>query len=226
MDREGSPARIAKLRSALAANINKHRDRDSLILLCRAAAGFEGASQQAILGVFELIRAKEALPFMLAALDEFLDPDWADLNVLEQALRDSTTADMLRPISPAFARVVATGLGRARHEPAARSLLKALRSKDAGLRLASLQIVHLTLPKGPRVVGEFAPEGFPELRREAFVAVMSRLTDSSRGIRDCACKWLRRETGQRRLPLSYPAWKSWFDGYFRVEDDEYYEEEE
>jgi len=67
-------------------------------------------------------------------------------------------------------------------------------------------------------------EDFPELRRRAFVAVMSRLTDSSKRIRDRACAWLRRETGQRRIPLSYPAWKSWFDTYFEVEES--YEEEE
>ena len=102
-------------------------------------------------------------------------------------------------------------------------MITALSDRSAEVRLKALQFLHLTLVKGPRVIGEEAPEDYPEVRRRAIKAVMTRLTDRSQGVRKRAYVWLKRETKQRRLPVTYAPWKAWYESYFGEED---YDEEE
>jgi HEAT repeat protein len=194
--------------------------------LCRMAAQEDEEHQVVFLSILDVGEKQVCAPILREVLKEYVEGDDYEGPGFEKPLRDSGTAEALRPITPEFAQIAIKGLGLARDSASRESMISALSDSSAEVRLKALQFLHLTLPKGPRVIGEEAPEEYPEVRRRAIKAVMTRLTDRSRGVRQRAYVWLKRETKQRKLPITFAAWKGWYQTYFGEDEEDYEEDSE
>lgn len=218
--------RLKRLLSALQGILKRTQDRGLVLHVCRTAAQLDDADRLRMLAVLDVGESKVCPPILRAVLAEYLLEGGAEGEDLEveaefgQALADSTAADNLRPVGAGFARIAILGLGRAHDTKAANLLLAALYDKSVVVRGSSLEVLHLTLPRGPRSLGETVPSDYPEIRKTAIRVVMSRLTDRSDMIRDRAHAFLKRETKQKRLPRSFVAWKKWYDGFFGDQEED------
>ena len=222
-DNEPSGQRFASLLGVARTLLKETHDPEIVRELCRMAAQEEVEHQGVILSIFEVGEKEVCAPILREVLREFVEGDDYDGPGFGEPLRDGSTAEALRPITAAFARIAIKGLGLARDTASSEAMIRALGHPAAEIRLAALQYVRLTLPEVVPVRGEVAPEGFPSLQRRAIKAVMPRLTDRSKVVRKQAHTWLKRETGQRQLAPTFAAWKVWYQAYFNEFEYEEYE---
>jgi len=215
--------RFKRLLSVAQGLLASTHDPEIVRTICRLAAMEEGQHQAAILGILEVGETKVCPPILREVLKEFVEGEDYEGPGFEEPLRDATTAEGLRPVTPAFARVAIKGLGLARDQASSQTLIAALSHSSAEVRYSALQFLHLTLPKGPKAMTAEAPQAFPVVRRKAIKAVMTRLTDRSTGVRQRAYVWLKRETKQKKLPPTFAAWKGWYETYFGDQEEWEYE---
>lgn len=227
-DHDPTSKRFGLLIGVARALLKETHDVEIVRELCRLAARESEEHQVVFLSILEVGEDQVCPPILREVLKEFIEGQDYEGPGFERALRDGATAESLRPISVSFARIAIKGLGLARDQASSETLIAALSHPSPVIRLSALQFVHLTLPKGPARVTEEAPEGFPRVRRLAIKAVMTRLTDSSSGVRGRAYVWLKRETKKQGLPPTFGAWRDWFETYFGegAYDEEPNEEEE